>query len=143
MHEIELKPSRLLGLLLLGMAAFALLAIGSSALPGAAQLALGVIVVVLGMRGWRQSRNPEALRMTADGRLQCLDDQGNWRDVEVLGDSLVTPVMIVLRYRASAKPVRSLTLLPDSTPPDQMRRLRVQLRWAGRTRSDTTSPDAG
>jgi toxin CptA len=41
MHEIELKPSRRLGLLLLGMATLALLAVGLAALPLAVQLTLG------------------------------------------------------------------------------------------------------
>ncbi len=143
MHEIELKPSRLLGLLLLGMTALALAAIGTSALPGGVQLALAVVVAGLGMRSWQRTRCRETLRMTADARLQCKDEQGRWCDVEVLGDSLVTPAIIVLRYRTRAG-LRSLTLLPDSAAdPAQMRRLRVLLRWAGRTRSDTASPDAG
>jgi toxin CptA len=143
MREIELKPSRLLGLLLLGMAALALLAIRDAALPGIVQLALAVVVIGLGIRGWRQTRHPAALRMVADGRLQGMDEQGEWRDVEVLGDSLVSPALIVLRYRASPSHVRSLTLLPDSAVPDDLRRLRVLLRWARHTRSDTAPPDAG
>jgi toxin CptA len=143
MREIEVKPSRLMGLLLLGMAALALAAIQYSALPVAVQLALAT--TVLGASGWtwRKARYTEALRMTADGRLQTMDEQGEWRDVEVLGDSLVSPALIVLRYRTPARHVRSLTLLPDSTSADSSRRLRVLLRWARHTRSDTTSPDAG
>jgi len=143
MREIELKPSRLLGLLLLGMAAVALTAIQFAALPDTVQLALGSIVIGLSVAGWRKTRCPEALRMTADGRLQRTDDQGEWRDVEVLRDSLASPALIVLRYRTSARHVRSLTLLPDSASPDNLRRLRVMLRWARRIRSDTASPDAG
>jgi toxin CptA len=143
MREIELKPSRLLGLLLLGMAALALAAIQYSALPGAVQLALATIVIGWGGLGWRQTRCTEALRMTADGRLQSPDEQGEWRDVEVLGESLVSPALIVLRYRTPARQVRSLTLLPDSMSSENSRRLRVLLRWAAHTRSDTASPDAG
>ena len=143
MREIELKPSRLLGLLLLGMAAVALTAIQFAALPDTVQLALGSIVIGLSVAGWRKTRCPEALRMTADGRLQRTDDQGEWRYVEVLRDSLASPALIVLRYRTSARHVRSLTLLPDSASPDNLRRLRVMLRWARRIRSDTASPDAG
>ena len=112
-------------------------------MPGTVQLALGAFVIGLSVRGWRQTRYTVALRMTADGRLQRMDEQGEWRDVEVLGDSLVSPALIVLRYRTSARHVRSLTLLPDSAPADDLRRLRVLLRWARHTRSDTASPDAG
>lgn len=144
MREIELKPSRLLGLLLLVMAALALAAIRLAVLPVAVQLALGAVVTGLSAWGWRQARCTEALRMTTDGRLQCRDEQqGGWADVEIMGDSLVSPALIVLRYRASGKRVRSLTLLPDSADADDLRRLRVSLRWARRTRSDTASQDGG
>lgn len=143
MREIELKPSRLLGLLLLGMAALALAAIRLAALPGAIQLTLGAAVIGLCVWGWRRTRFTEALRLAADGRLQCLDEQGAWREVEVLGDSFVSTVVIVLRYRTAGRRVRTLTLLPDSADADDLRRLRVSLRWTPRTRSDTASPDAG
>lgn len=143
MREIELKPSCLLGLLLLGMTALALTAVYSSALPGVVQLVLAVGLIVLSGSSWRQARHPEALRMTAGGRLQSMDEQGEWGDVEVLGDSLVTLALIVLRYRPPEGQVRSLILLPDSTTPDNLRRLRVSLRWASHTRSDTASPDVG
>jgi toxin CptA len=143
MHEIELKPSRVLGLLRLGMVAMALAALQYSALPGAVQLVLGAIVIGLSLRGWWQTRYTVALRMTSDGRLQSKDEQGEWHDVEVLGDSLVSPTLIVLRYRMPAGHVRSLTLLPDSASPHPLRRLRVLLRWAHHTHSDTASLDVG
>ena len=143
MREIELKPSRRLGLLLPGMAALALVAVYLAALPGAVRLALGMAVAVLGVWGWRRVMRPARLRIAADGRLQCLDDTAEWRDAEVLGDSFVSTGLIVLRYRTSDGPVRVLTLLPDCADADDLRRLRVSLRWARRTRSDTTAPDAG
>ncbi len=143
MRGIELKPSRRLGLLLLGMTVLALVAIHLAAMPGAIRLALGAAAIGLGVWGWRQARRTEALRVAADGRLQCLDDAGEWRDVEVLGDSLVSPALIVLRYRVADKRVRSLALLSDNADADDMRRLRVSLRWTRRIRSDTSSPDAG
>jgi len=65
-----------------------------------------------------------------------------WCDVEVLGDSFVSTGLIVLRYRMAGK-MRILTLLPDSADTDALRRLRVSLRWAPRTHSDTAFPDAG
>lgn len=143
MREIELKPSRLLGLLLLGMTVLALMAVYSSALPGAVQLVLAVALIGLSAWSWRQARHTEALRLIMDGRLQSMNEQGEWGDVEVLGDSLVTSALIVLRYRRPNGHVRSLTLLPDSTTPDNLRRLRVSLRWARHTRSDTANPGAG
>jgi toxin CptA len=144
MREIELKPSRRLGLLLLGMMALALVAIGLASLPAGIQLTLGTGVIGLVAWGWRRACSTGVLRVAADGRLQYLGGEGEWRDIEVQGDSLVSLALIVLRYRiATDKRVRSLTLLPDSAEADDLRRLRVSLRWTRRTRSDTASPDAG
>ena len=70
MHEIELKSSRLLGLLRLGMALFALLAIYLANLPGGVQLVLGVVVVGFSAWGWRHTSTLPRLRIAADGRLQ-------------------------------------------------------------------------
>ncbi len=144
MNEIELKSSRRLGLLLLGMTVLALAAVWLAALPAAVRLALGAGVLALVAWGWRRAHRAGVLRVAGDGRLQCPDAEGVWADVEVLGDSLVTPVLVVLRYRSPAdRSVRSLVLLPDSADADALRRLRVSLRWTRRTRSDTPSPDAG
>jgi toxin CptA len=143
MREIELKPSRLLGLLLLGGVALALVALDLADIPATAALVLGTAVVGLGVWGWRRAAPRVNLRIAADGRLQCLADSTEWRDAEVLDDSFVSTGLIVVRCRTADGPVRTLTLLPDSADADDLRRLRVSLRWASRTRSDTSSPDAG
>lgn len=143
MREIELKPSRRLGLLLAGMLLLALAAVTLAALPGSLQLMLGMTVTGLGVWGWRRARPLARLRIAADGRLQCLDDTAEWRDAEILGDSFVSTALVVLRYRTAGGQVRVLTLLPDSAAADDLRRLRVSLRWTRRTRSDTASPGVG
>ena len=143
MREIELKPSRLLGLLLLGGVALTLVAIGLADVSATVALVLGAAVVGLGVWGWRRESQKASLRIAADGRLQCMDDAAEWRDAEVLGDSFVSTGFIVVRYRTADGPVRTLTLLSDSADADDLRRLRVSLRWASRTRSGTSSPDAG
>ncbi|MGA9164358.1 MAG: protein YgfX [Thiobacillus sp.] len=143
MREIEIKPSRLLGLLLAGMLLLALAAIALAVLPGGVQLALGVAVAGLVGWGWRRASRTARLRITADGGLQGLNEAAEWCDADVSGDSFVSTGLIVLRYRIDGQSGRSLTLLPDSAPADDLRRLRVLLRWTRRTRSDTSSPDAG
>ena len=143
MREIELKPSRWLGMLLLGMAALALVAVYLAALPGAIKLALGMAVAGLGAWGWRRTALLASLRIAADGRLQYLDKHGAWCDAMVLGDSFVSTALIVLRYRTADGHLRTLTLLPDSAGADDLRCLRVSLRWRCHTRSDTSAPDAG
>ena len=124
------------------MVLLALLAVGLAALPAGWQLALGAGVI--GLAGWsaRRAAPVTRLRIGADGGLQCQDAVGEWQPMAVLGDSFVSPALIVLRYRDGGA-VRVRTLLPDSAPADDLRRLRVSLRWARRTRSDITAPGAG
>jgi toxin CptA len=143
MHEIELKPSRRLGLLLAGMLLLALAAISLAALPGSLQWVLGLAVTGLSVRGWRGSTAIARLRIAADGRLQWRDDMAEWRAAEILGDSFVSTALIVMRFRTADRRVLALVLLPDSADAESLRRLRVSLRWTRRTRSDTASPDAG
>jgi toxin CptA len=143
MREIELKPSRRLGLLLLGVAALALVAIHLAAVSATVALVLGVAVIGLSVWGWRRASPKASLRIAADGRLQCLDGAAEWRDAEVLDDSFVSTPLIVVRYRTAGRRVSTLTLLSDSADADDLRRLRVSLRWGRRTRSGTSSPDAG
>ena len=143
MREIELKPSRLLGLLLMGMALLALAAIYFASLPAGVQWTLALAGLGLGSWRWWRLNQPVRLRITLDGQLQGMGDAGEWCEVEVLGDSFVSTGLIVLRYRIDGQALRSLTLLPGSAPADDLRRLRVALRWIRRTRSDTSSPDAG
>ena len=142
MHEIELKPSRRLRLFLLGGAALALVALLLAEVPAGIALVLGIAV---GLGVWHEYRTVSGarLRIAADGRLQCRDEAGEWRDIEVLDDSFVSPALIVMRYRMAGGRVRVLALLADSAQADDLRRLRVSLRWARRIRSDTSSPDAG
>lgn len=142
MHPIELKPSRLLGLLLGGMAALALGAIYLAALPVAAQGVLALSVTGALAHGWKRLQAPASLRIEAAGTLQCREEQGKWSPLEVLGDSLVTRYLIVLRYRRPGTRPQTLLLMSDSAAADDLRRLRVSLRWARHTRSDTASPDA-
>jgi toxin CptA len=143
MREIELKPSRQLGLLLAGMLLLALLAVSRAALPAGLQMALGAAALALGGWGWRRAAPRANLRIAAGGRLQYRDDAGAWRDAGIQGDSFVSAALIVLRYRTAEGALRSLTLLPDSAAADDLRRLRVLLRWTSRTRSDTSAPGAG
>ena len=143
MHEIELKPSRRLGLLLAGMTGLALVALWAAALPVWLQAALSALLVAAAALSVRRARPALRLRQRADGGLQAQAGAGEWRDVVVLDDSFVSPALIVLRYRMEGKRPRALSLLPDSADAEDLRRLRVSLRWASRTRSDTTSPGAG
>lgn len=143
MHEIELKPSRWLGLLLAGMTGLAWAGLWLAALPLWIKLGLGAGVVALALRGWRGVGQSMKLRLRADGRVQLRGAKGDWDDIEVRGDSYVSTPLVVLRYRTANMQTNSLVLLPDSAKAEDLRRLRVSLRWASRTRSDTAFPGAG
>lgn len=143
MHEIELKPSRRLGLLLAGMLLLTLAAISLAALPGSLQWMLGLAATVLSVRGWRRCTPITRLRIAADGRVQWRDDVAGWRDAEIRGDSFVSTALIVMRLRMADRRVLTVVLLSDSADAETLRRLRVSLRWTRRTRSDTASPGAG
>ena len=69
MREIELKPSRRLGLLLAGMLLLALAALYLAALPGSLQLLLGMTVTGLGVWVWQRALLPASLHIAADGQL--------------------------------------------------------------------------
>ena len=141
MQPIELKPSRLLGLLLGAMSVLALGAIYLAALPLAAQGVLVVSVAGALAHGWKRLQAPASLRIEAAGTLQCRDEQDEWTPLEVLGDTLVTRYLIVLRYRRPGTRAHTRVLMADSASADDLRRLRVSLLWARHTRSDTRSPD--
>ena len=143
MREFELKPSRRLGLLRLGMMGLALVALWIAALPSEARLMLGGGVIGLVVLASRRAPLKDIVRLPADGRLRCLDQRGEWREVEVMGDSFVSTGLIVLRYRLPGGRLRALTLLSDSASADDLRRLRVSLRWASHTRSGKAFPGAG
>lgn len=143
MHEIELKPSRLLGLLLAGMVGLAWAGLWLAALPPGIKPVLGVGAVALALHAWRGLSQPVQLRLRADGYVQLRGTTADWEDVEVLDDSFVSPALIVLRYRRERERPHALTLLPDSADAEGLRRLRVSLRWTRRTHSDTSSPGAG
>ncbi|MCA1979808.1 MAG: hypothetical protein LDL19_11290 [Thiobacillus sp.] len=142
MREIELKPSRRLGVYLAAGMLLAWLAIARASLPATVQLALAAGTLVVGVWGWRRQRLPP-LRIASDGALHVLDDAGEWREIAVMADSFVSPALIVLRFRLGGGRAQACVLLPDSASADDLRRLRTSLRWIRRTRSGTSSPGAG
>ncbi|MCA1926009.1 MAG: hypothetical protein LDL16_07015 [Thiobacillus sp.] len=143
MRELKLKPSRRLGWMTLGLGLLAGVAVTRTALPIPWQA--GLIAGTCLATFWQLRRMARVPRMALadDGSLNVREDDGDWRKATVLPDSFVSPAMIVMRYQLPGARARSLTLLPDSASTDDFRRLRASLRWARRTRSDTSSPDEG
>jgi toxin CptA len=74
-------------------------------------------------------RAARALELDAQGRARWQDGSGQWQEAEILPSSYASDWLVVLKLRASGGRDRSLVLLPDSAAPEELRRLRVWLRW--------------
>ncbi len=142
--QIELKHSLWLWLLMAAMVSLAIASIILATLPGRAQaIWVAVVLIVLGWGIWKMRRPLPSLRLKADGQIHISKAGADWQATEILPGSFVSPGLSVVRLRTAAGELHRLTLLPDSASPDDLRRLRVSLRWAPRTRLDTAFPDAG
>ena len=129
---VALRPSRCL--LVVGGAVHVLAAIAVliAALPiglkvvfslGLA-LSLAWFWACYGLRRWR---NYIARITWVDGRWRLENGVGALLAAELI-DGYSHPSVVILNFRLETKRRRSLTLLPDSTDPDSLRRLRVFLR---------------
>ena len=129
------------------MAAMSVLAMGSIALaslPGSAQAVLVTSVLAgIGWAFWKGRKPLFHLQLKPDGQIQISLGGEDWRNAEIEQGSFVSPGLSVVRLRTTDGQMHRLTLMPDSAAPDDLRRLRVSLRWAPRTRSGTASPDVG
>lgn len=68
------------------------------------------------------------LELGADGGVRCRDVRGQWHEAQLQPGSYVSGWLIVLILRANGR-LRSLVLLPDAAAAEELRRLRVWLRW--------------
>ena len=143
MTEIELKRSVWLMALMLIMALLAGLSIALAYLPGLIQLTLAACLVCAMIYCILAMRKPlPGLRIKSDGQIQISIANGEWQTAALMPGSFVSPGLSVVRLRTKHA-MYPLILLPDSATSDALRRLRLSLRWAPRTRLDTAFPDAG
>ena len=141
--EIELKPSRILGLLVLMMGGLALVSIALASMPMMVKTMLAVIASGGALWAFRNSRRAlPRLRLDADGGLGIRARDGDWQSALGLAGSFVSPALCVVRIEQAERRHPCLGLLPDSGEADDLRRLRVSLHWARRPRLDTASPAA-
>ncbi len=64
-------------------------------------------------------------------RLRLAEDPGAWCEAVLDRDFLVTPWLVVLNLRPAGRRRVAVVLLPDSVPPESLRRLRILLRAGG------------
>ncbi|MEX1032067.1 MAG: protein YgfX [Cellvibrionaceae bacterium] len=126
--SVQLRPSMQLVVFLVASHLLAALAVWFSALPW--WLCLLVDVAVLADLLWSLRQHYRLGRRQlryVDGRWWLADHRGE-ESLELIGEYLVTPWLLVLRFKRSAGSA-TLVLPPDSAATDDLRRLRVLLRF--------------
>ena len=70
-----------------------------------------------------------ALELDAKGSARWRDRSAQWHEAEVLPSSYVSNWLVVVNLGAGGRRGRSLVLLPDCAAADDLRQLRIWLRW--------------
>ena len=131
--SVSLKPSRMFALALTAMAAAALACAWISLprvafFPLAAGIALAWAWHCAQALQWARS-SVRVLELDAQGGGRCRDGRDHWHDAAIMPGSYVSRWLIVVNLGGDGRRRRSLVLLPDSAGADELRRLRVWLRW--------------
>jgi hypothetical protein len=138
MLRIDLRPSRLLSLALVLVHGLAMHAVWISlgGLPRflAAVAVLASLSVTLARALLCTPRSAVSLELAEDGRVSWKDRGGAWHEGTLGVSHFVHPFLVVVQLRPRPRGVKRLILLADSAPRDELRRLRVRLRW-GRQQS--------
>jgi Membrane-bound toxin component of toxin-antitoxin system len=97
-----------------------------------APVAAGIVLAWVWHFAQAMQRGPSALRtleLNPAGGARCEDGRGRWREAEILPGSYVSSWLIVVILGENGRRERSLVLLPDAAPAEELRRLRIWLRW--------------
>ena len=142
--RVALKPSHWLACLLGFFHALAIVSACIS-LNGWAQylVAGGVLLSAVGCLAEVLFRLPAAavsLELRADGSASWSDRRGARHEGWLNGGQFVWPSLIVLGIKQSGRSRKWIVLMRDSAPADDLRRLRVWLRWQPEPRPDGRKP---
>lgn len=140
--ECHWQPSRLLLTAYVAAQVLALAAVLSLDVSGIAAFMGALVCVVHGV--WVIPRSIllthpaafTALRHNARG-WQLFNERAGWQDMQVCNDSVVLPLIVILRVRqlvdgTAQFPTRSICIPRDALAPDSHRRLRVRLKFSRR-----------
>ena len=132
--SVSLKPSFALALCLTLVSGAAMAcAWVTLPLPAFALLAAGVALAWIWHSAGALQLGAQALRaleFDAMGEARLQDGRGLWHPARLRPGSYVSRWLIVLMFEASGRR-RALVLLEDAAGRDELRRLRVWLRWRG------------
>ena len=77
----------------------------------------------------RGAGSVRALELAAKGDARWQDGSGQWHEADILPSSYVSSWLVVVNLGAGGARGRSVVLLPDCAVAEELRRLRVWLRW--------------
>jgi hypothetical protein len=131
--QIELKPSPRLAGVLGGVHVLALAAVWLS-LEGWPRylVACGLLLSAVGCLSeilHRTSRAAVSLELLDDGRASWRDRGATWHEGRLGEDHFVSSALVVMRLDQTQGGRKWLVLAADSGAPEDLRRLRVWLRW--------------
>jgi toxin CptA len=139
-----LRPSRRLGALLILLGAGASVALWLLPLALPVSLMLSVVIAGWALYRWhldaklRSMNSCVALRLEGDEAVVMVLRDGRHVPGRLSATSLITPFLVILNVSPEARRLRrSLVLLPDCMSRQNFRRLRVALRWNGKTSQST------
>jgi hypothetical protein len=101
------------------------------ALPVSALLRASLLLYVFASsaRACRAILAPRGLRLRRSGEIQVREGD-RWTEGTVRDGSFVMPWLTIVRWRPEgARRDRALLLLPGMAPPDELRKIRIFLRW--------------
>lgn len=141
--RVDLRPSAWLAASLLAMIMLCLGALLSLPWPWWGRLPLAVGILVAARHAVRLHARLTlahaivAIAVDGQGKVNVQQRDGNRLTVQVQADSVVNTWLIVLALRLPGRHWRRyVVLLADSAAPEQLRQLRVWLRWGWQARSD-------
>lgn len=136
MLDLQLRPSRTLGMLLASAHMLSLLPVWIMPVTIPVQIALSLMLaasLLFHMRRDVLLAAPSSiirLHFSPDCRCACLTRDETGFEATLLGSSLVTPWLIVLNLRPEGRRMsRHAVIFPDSADMEGRRKLRVLLRW--------------
>ena len=132
--EVTLRPSKWHGVLLTLVHLLALVALGFAGLEPWLAVALGLAVLASFARSLLRScllRDAGSVVRIAwhDGQWQLVTGAGNLVPVSLDPSVVVLSWLVIVHFRDANRRRYTVVLLPDSTSPDELRRLRVLLKW--------------
>ena len=131
--RIEIRPSRELAALLAAAHILALVA-AWIALGGWPRylVEFGILLSAAGCLAevfQRSDRSATSVELRGDGSASWRDRAGVWHEGRLGRDHYLSPVLVVVELRREDRGRKRIVLFVGSTPSEEMRRLRIWLRW--------------